>query len=222
MPSLTILAGPNGAGKTRNTDLLLTAGLLPTFPVDLDLLTNQAIDDLPHSFIGTDARLAKLVDRLFYNYCIDAIQNGKDFCYECNFRKDQLKYVGLFEEAGYELILVYFLLDSIGQSEQRVNYRVKHQNGRFVDLASITENFTQGLANLDNHYQDFNRVLIIDSSQDNYEKTIYPLNIQVDISQTGINCYTRDFPTVNLKAWLPKLAKLVSLNPENSELSFPS
>jgi len=212
MPSLTILAGPNGAGKTRNTDFLLSVGLLPTFPVDLDLLTNQAIDDLPHSIIGADARLAKLVDRLFYNYCIDAIQNGNDFCYECNFRRDQLKYVGLFEDAGYELILVYFLLDSIRQSEQRVSYRVKHQNGRFVDIGSITENFTQGLANLDNHYQDFNRVLIIDSSQDNYEKAIYPLNVQVDISNTCIKCYSNDFPSENLKALLPKLTQVVSHN----------
>jgi predicted ABC-type ATPase len=63
MPSLTILAGPNGAGKSRNTDLLLSEKLLPSFPVDLDLLVAQALNDLPHSFYGADLRLAKSVDK---------------------------------------------------------------------------------------------------------------------------------------------------------------
>jgi predicted ABC-type ATPase len=209
MPSLTILAGPNGAGKSRNTDLLLFENLLPSFPVDLDLLTAQAINDLPNSFYGADIRLAKSVDKLFYNYCIKAINGGTDFCYECNFRKDQLKYVGLFEEADYTLNLIFLLLNNPEQSAERVSYRVSHQNGRNVDLNSIQENFKQGLSNLDNHYQDFNRVLIIDCSQDDYENRGHSLNLQLDIEGDKVTCFNKDFPSKELSTFLPKITKLV-------------
>ena len=69
--------------------------------------------------------------------------------------------MGLFEEAGYSLNLIYCTLNSVEQSMQRVNYRAKNENGRIVDIISIQENFKQGLFNLDNHYQDFHRVLMI-------------------------------------------------------------
>lgn len=211
MPSLTILAGPNGAGKSRSTDLLLAVDLLPSFPVDLDLLVNQAIDDLPHSFYGAETRLLKGVDNLFKKYCEEAIREQRDFTYECNFRKDQLKYVGLFEEAGYEINLIYFLLNSIEQSKERVDYRVKHQNGRSVDILSIRENFIQGLANLDNHYQDFNRVIIVDNSEDNYENKDHSLNIQLDINGKLVSCFNDNFPSEPLRQYLPRLIELVSL-----------
>ena len=88
--------------------------------------------------------------------------------------KDQLKYVGLFEEAGYSLNLIFFLLKNPEQSSERVCFRVNHQNGRNVDFESIQENFKQGLSNLDNHFQDFHNVLIIDSSQDDYTNSGIP------------------------------------------------
>lgn len=209
MASLTILAGPNGAGKTRNTDQLLSLQLLPSLPVDLDLLVAQAIDDLPHSFYNADARLAKSVDKLFYSYCIEAIKSGSDFCYECNFRKDQLKYVGLFDEAGYEINVIYFILNSIEQSVERVNFRVTQEGGRSVDYNSIQINFTQGLTNLDNHFQDFNRVIVVDSSQDNYINPSHSLNIQLDIEGSKATCYNKEFPSQELKPFLPKISALV-------------
>jgi predicted ABC-type ATPase len=209
MASLTILAGPNGAGKTRNTDLLLSENLIPSFPVDLDLLVAQAIDDLPHSFYGADAWLAKSVDKLFYSYCLEAIATGSDFCYECNFRKDQLKYVGIFEDAGYDLNVIYFVLNNIDQSLERVKYRVNHQNGRNVDFLSIKENFLQGLSNLDNHFQDFNRVVIIDSSHDDYLNTGHPFNVQVDIEESKATCYNKEFPSMELKPFMPNISALI-------------
>ena len=209
MPSLTILAGPNGAGKTRNTDQLLLINLLPSIPIDLDLIGAQAIDNLPESFYGAELRLAKYVDKLFHSYCIEAIKIGTDFSYECNFRKDQLKYVSLFEEAGYKLNLIFFLLNSLDQSAQRVNFRVTYEGGRSVDSLSIKENFNQGLLNLDNHFQDFHRVIIVDSSQDNYIESNYNLNIQLDIEGTKVTCFNKNFPSKELRALLPKISELV-------------
>jgi predicted ABC-type ATPase len=209
MPSLTILAGPNGAGKSRNTDFLLAENLLPSFPVDLDLLVAQALNDLPYSFYGADIRLAKSVDKLFYSYCMKAIKAGLDFCYECNFRKDQLKYVGLFEEANYSLNLVFFLLNNTEQSAQRVSFRVNQQNGRNVDFESIQENFKQGLSNLDNHFQDFHRVLIIDGSQDDYTNIGHTLNVQLEIEGSKVTCFNKDFPSKEHRLFLPKISALV-------------
>jgi predicted ABC-type ATPase len=212
MPSLTILAGPNGAGKTRTTDLLLSLKYLSKIPVDLDLLVSQAIDDLPHSYYGADSRLDKSVDKLFLNYCIEAIKNNNDFCFECNFRKDQLKYAGLFEEAGYKLILLFFLLNSIDQSKQRVGFRYNNEGGKNVDIVSIQENFKQGLSNLDNNYQDFQQVIIIDNSQDNYSDTYHTLNVQLNIDGNNVTCYNKNFPSKEVMIFLPKISALVKKN----------
>lgn len=217
MPSLTILAGPNGAGKTRNTDFLLSENLLTALPIDLDLLVVQAHDDLSHSFYGADERLLKSVDRLFLNYCREAINSNVDFSYECNFRKDQLKYVGLFEEAGYSLNLIFCVLCSVEQSMKRVNYRANYEKGRNVDIKSIQENFKQGLDNLDNHYQDFHRVLIVDSSQDDYKNSGHPLNLQLDIQGDKVSCYNPNFPSDKLKPYLPKITSLIQQNLKNNQ-----
>jgi hypothetical protein len=36
------------------------------------MLINEAIDDLPYSMYGADARLARTADRLFLSYCKEA------------------------------------------------------------------------------------------------------------------------------------------------------
>lgn len=120
--------------------------------------------------------------------------------------------MGLFEEAGYSLNLIFFLLNNPEQSAERVSFRVKHQNGRNVDFESIHENFKQGLSNLDNHFQDFHNVLIIDSSQDDYTNIGHTLNIQIDIEGSKVTCFNKDFPPKNLKPFLPKISELVERN----------
>jgi len=210
MPVLTILAGPNGAGKTRNSDFLLQQHLIPCDPVDLDLLKEQAINNLPHSIYGVEQRLANTLDKFFKDYCVNAIKNKDDFCYECNFRRDQLIHVGLFEAAGYKLNLIYFTLNSIEQSQQRVKFRSEHQNGKNVDFKSIEENFCQGLQNLDNGYENFNHILIIDNSQDNYTlKNTNILNIQLSIEDGKFECFSDTFPSKDLITYLPNITKQI-------------
>ena len=120
-----------------------------------------------------------------------------------------LKYVGLFEEAGYDINVIYFILNSIDQSVERVNFRVNQEGGRSVDYNSIQENFSQGLINLDSHFQDFNRVIVVDSSQDNYNNSSNALNIQLDIQGNKVTCYNTEFPNKNLKPFMPKISALV-------------
>lgn len=207
MPTLSILAGPNGAGKTRCSDLLQKIGLLPVKPIDLDLLFNEAIASLPQSIYGADQRISKVIDKLFRDYCNDAIDKNLDFCYECNLRKDQLIHVSLFENAGYTLNLIYFTLNSIEQSQQRVNFRYYNENGRLVNIESIRENFIQGIHNLDNHYMDFDQVIIVDNSEDNYEDNLHNLNIKVIFQKPNIQRFAKDFPSQALEPYLPQIIK---------------
>lgn len=201
MPILTILAGPNGAGKTTLSDYLLSEGIIPTYPLNLDMLHDEALDELSYNFFGANRDVSKVTDRLFYTYCKDAIKNKKDFCYECNLRENQVKYVGNFVNAGYRIQLIYLLLNSIDLSQDRVNYRTKHQDGNFVNQETIKMNFVEGLTNLDNHFQDFDRVILFQNSDK-------PL-LQVDINKEKVKCFTSTFPSEELKAYLPKLSKKV-------------
>jgi len=69
--------------------------------------------------------------------------------------------------------------------------------------------FLNGLANLDNHFQDFHRVVIIDSSEDSYENFDSTLNVQINIRGLNVTCFNKNFPSSELKIYLPNIAKLV-------------
>ena len=88
-----------------------------------------------------------------------------DFAFECNLREEQVKYLSLFDEAGYEINLVYLWLDKIEISFNRVNYRVS-KGGHYVGKDSIIRNYNEGLKNLDKYFDNWNNVYIIDNSMD--------------------------------------------------------
>lgn len=203
MPIVTLLAGPNGAGKTRYSEFLVNKGLLPTKPLNLDLLREEAILELQYD-MAIDAKLPRKIDTLFLKCCENAILHKQNFCYECNFRTNQVKNVELFEKAGYTLHLVFFLLNTVQQSSNRVQYRVANQEGNPVGIESIHANFYEGLRNLDNHFQDFNRVLIIDNSVD-----LGNPSIQLEVHNQRITVHNFNFPSKELQPHLPKIAKLV-------------
>lgn len=201
MPSLTIIAGPNGAGKTR------ISGFFEQFRdnleniIDLDLLLQEATNEIPYSYYS--ANEWRQLDKLFKRYCEQAIEKKADFCYECNLRDDQVKNVGLFEEAGYQLNLIYLTLNSIEQSRSRVNYRVKHEKGRYVNDRDLRENFVRGIENLDNHYADFDSVIIIDNSID-FE---YQPKITFAYDKDGVYM-AENFPPQSLKQYFKNIEKL--------------
>ncbi len=201
MPALTILAGPSGAGKTRFSEFLKHKNFLSTCPVNLDLLREEVINDLSYDSYLDESKIGRRLDKCFEKLCKEAISEGSDFSYECNLRKDQVKYVKLFEESGYQLNLIYLTLRSIELSKSRIEKREANEKFPRIQEESILKNFHEGLKNLDDFYQDFNQIVIIDNSVDNSLP-----KVQVIISDGKVRLFNNKFPYEELSDYLPKIS----------------
>jgi predicted ABC-type ATPase len=211
MRTLTIVAGTNGAGKSYFSDYLKALKLFDatTEVVNIDGLEKR-IDEtkIPFDFLRYERERKKEIDRIFTELCRDAINHNRDFAYECNFRADQLKNVQLFDDAGYQLKLIFIWLDTMAISRSRVQRRVA-EGGHNVSKEDIVRNYNEGLHNLDTNYQFFNDVYIFDNSVD-IEATpsgeIFPLllHIQQGTIKHGVSQFlTREEITTKL----PNIAK---------------
>jgi predicted ABC-type ATPase len=170
VPTLTVLAGPNGAGKSYFSKFFLERGWITVTPVNIDALENFVdTTRLPHDCMRYGKVLETEVNNVFNQLVESAIQNKKDFAFECNLRVNQLKCVNCFDRAGYNIDIIYICLDSIELSKDRVQIRI-NEGGHFVGDNSIKENFKQGLANLDESIAGpdpcWNHLFLIDNSKD--------------------------------------------------------
>jgi predicted ABC-type ATPase len=163
-PIVTVIAGPNGAGKTSLQSLLRQASLVNCNVLNIDALAID-LDTIPNDPLRYPIELAKRTDKKFKELCERAILERIDFAFECNLREEQVKYLSLFDEAGYEINLVYLWLDKIEISFNRVNYRVS-KGGHYVGKDSIIRNYNEGLKNLDKYFDNWNNVYVIDNSMD--------------------------------------------------------
>lgn len=163
-PIVTVIAGPNGAGKTSLQSLLRQASLVNCNVLNIDALAID-LDTIPNDPLRYPIELAKRTDKKFKQLCEKAIEERIDFAFECNLREEQVKYLSLFDDAGYEINLVYLWLDKIEISFNRVNYRVS-KGGHYVGKESIIRNYNEGLKNLDKYFDSWNNVYVIDNSMD--------------------------------------------------------
>ena len=207
-PIVTVIAGPNGAGKTSLQSLLRQASLVNCNVLNIDALAID-LDTIPNDPLRYPIELAKRTDKKFKELCERAILERIDFAFECNLREEQVKYLSLFDEAGYEINLVYLWLDKIEISFNRVNYRVS-KGGHYVGKESIIRNYNEGLKNLDKYFDNWNNVYVIDNSMDITElneKANLPLilyihdgNILYVSNEISEETLESNFPTI-FKAW---------------------
>lgn len=203
-PTVTVVAGPNGAGKSSLQSLLRQARLVNCNIVNIDALEID-VDTLPNDMLRYEYEKSRRTDRKFKELCEEAISNHKDFSFECNLREEQVKYLQLFENAGYEINLVFIWLDCIETSYKRVEKRVAN-GGHAVGKESIRTNFYEGLKNLDEYFDGWNNVYIIDNSKDSslmndgdslpliiYIKDAKVLYVTKNISPDVL---ARDFPNI--------------------------
>jgi predicted ABC-type ATPase len=157
-PKLFVFAGPNGAGKSTLSAIMLPFGT-PVFDGDKEL------DLLRQEFPGIDSGdLYNAVNGHIFSSWKEEVQAKRmDCAFETNFRTtDVMNTVNEFKEKGYEAQLIYFGLDNIDASIERVKLRVE-MGGHNVTLENITANYNEGLKNLENHFRKFNNVLLVKS-----------------------------------------------------------
>jgi predicted ABC-type ATPase len=157
-PQLYFIAGPNGAGKSTFSKTLTPPGAL-IFDPDKELaLIEKKYANLPQHSISY------AFQQHFQDFADLALKKKQDFVIETNFRDNALLDTAeRFRTHGYDINMVYLVLNNIPESMARVSYRVDN-GGHFVDDDSIRINYTEGLINLDYFADRFDNLEIIDAS----------------------------------------------------------
>jgi len=211
-PTLTLLAGPNGAGKSYFSNFFVEAGFISTLPINIDALEERVDKSrLPDDALRFERKLKEEIDKVFNELCHEAIDNQRDFAFECNLRLGQLKCVSSFEKAGYRINIIYIWLDSIEISEQRVRVRVS-EGGHLVGLESIKINFYEGVNNFDLSVTEGNwdHVYLIDNSKDVKSKGD-PLSLLLEMNDHQIVHCSDNFFTSQRKKLLPSICNLLEM-----------
>ena|GEM_PF-3192043 len=175
--------------------------------VNIDALADSIDENkLPNDVLRYGKVRSQELDRIFTERCQEAINSVEDFSYECNLRIDQLKNVELFDNAGYELVLIYIWLDNVDISKRRVAKRVAN-GGHLVGEKSICENYTVGLENLNLSFLDWNELYIFDNSvdfQNSNETEGFPLLLHAKNKKIQY-CSDLIFQKENIESKLPEI-----------------
>ncbi|WEA01670.1 zeta toxin family protein [Mucilaginibacter sp. SJ] len=155
-PQLYVFAGPNGAGKSTLSASMLAPGT-PIFDGDKEIAL------LRQQFPTTDSgNLFEAVNgHIFSDWKNKAKKERIDCAFETNFRSaDVMNSVKEFKDQGYATRLIFFGLDNVEASIDRVKLRVLN-GGHEVSLDNIKANYESGLKNLERYYFAFDSVHIV-------------------------------------------------------------
>jgi predicted ABC-type ATPase len=141
MPQLFILAGCNGAGKTTTAKILLPQFLGGIEFVNADIIAAKLNPDFPESVAFQAGRI--MLER------VDVLLSEKSsFALETTLATKS--YVGLTKKAqslGYEVVLMYFWLESYDMALKRVAKRVR-EGGHFIPDEDVKRRYEGGIRNL--------------------------------------------------------------------------
>lgn len=158
-PRLFVVAGPNGSGKSLFSKEL-TDSDYEVF--DGDKHMTKLGKEFPET--GSEALWSHINDHLFHEAKQEAIKSSRNYAFETNFSAaDPMRSVMEFQEAGYEIHLIFMGLNSLEESMQRVAHRVRG-GGHMVSEASIKYNYEYGFKNLYKYFSHFDSVTLFDNS----------------------------------------------------------
>ncbi|WP_051287244.1 zeta toxin family protein [Algoriphagus mannitolivorans] len=158
-PKLWIIAGCNGAGKSSFSKAFFKGNLIP---FDYDQYFLKFYKKLQASDIQ-EKMAHNLAFEELQAQINQAILDKKDFCYETNFNSTPLHWPEKFKKNGYELHLIYFVLNSIEEAKRRVAIRVQN-GGHFVPDTEIQMRYYAGFKNLDDHFAWFDSIDVYNCS----------------------------------------------------------
>ncbi|MBE9586910.1 zeta toxin family protein [Mucilaginibacter sp. JRF] len=157
MPNLYIIAGCNGAGKTTASYTMLPEILNCKEFVNADNIAAGISPFNPES-------VALEAGRIMLKRIHELMRDNTDFAFETTLATRS--YTLLIKEAiekGYNIILVFFWLDSPAQAIRRVAKRVS-AGGHHIPDEVVTRRYYRGLYNLLNLYIPFcNKWMIVNT-----------------------------------------------------------
>lgn len=163
MPSLYIIAGPNGAGKTTASYAVLPQMLNCNEFVNADEIARGLSPFQPE-------KVAIEAGRIMVNRIDELIKQKTDFAFETTLApKSHINTINKAKENNYIVTLVFFWLNSVDLSIERVKMRVM-DGGHNIPENVIRRRFINGIYNLTGLYLslvDF--WLVIDNSTKPYK-----------------------------------------------------
>lgn len=160
MPKVYIIAGCNGAGKTTASYTILPEVLNCVEFINAD---NIAKGLSPFNVEGVAIEAA----RIMLIRIRELIEQSVDFAFETTLASKS--YVSLMKEAreaGYEIHLIFFWLNSVDMAKERVKQRVQ-KGGHNIPINVIERRYKAGIVNLNELYINFVDTWCIYDNSDN-------------------------------------------------------
>lgn len=158
-----MIAGCNGSGKSSYSKALVANGVIP-FDYDkyfLEFYNSLQQSDFQEE-MAHNLAFMKMEDQIDFS-----LNTKSDFSYETNFNSTPLFWPKKFKKNGFEIHLIYLLLDSVDEAKRRVAVRVQN-GGHFVPENEIRKRYFQGFENFNKCFRFFDYVDVFDCSR--YEK----------------------------------------------------
>ena len=124
---------------------------------------------------------------------LKAITEQKSYAFETNFSSSNpMETANEFRHAGYEIHLIFMGLNSIEESIQRVEHRVR-LGGHKVAEPSIRYNYEFGFKNLYKHFHEFDSVTLYDNAIADIAEPVIPREI-LYILHGQLHLEIKDYP----------------------------
>lgn len=181
MPELFVITGSNGAGKSTVGPSYFPEHLQDVF--DGDKLYLERRSELWKSGLRVQRELSEqashFVNLTFSSLVDTAVSKLADFAYEGHFSKDESwEVLHRFKESGYTLHLIFFGLDNLNISSDRVLIRAR-EGGHNIDPLTLRENYFGNLRQVNSRYNLFNTLKVIDTSELEHRDLVFILNGEI-------------------------------------------
>jgi len=158
-----IIAGPNGAGKTT-----LSYTILPEI-FDCDEFVNA--DEIARGISPLNPEKAGIrAGRLMLQRIKELMNQGESFAFETTLStKSYQGFIKQAKDLGYDITLLFLMLDSVELAIHRVQTRVS-EGGHNIPIQTIERRYFNGLVNFFKIYQPIvSKWILVDNSTENFE-----------------------------------------------------
>lgn len=205
MPELFVITGSNGAGKSTVGPSYFPEHLQDVF--DGDKLYLEKRTELWKTGLRVQRELneqvSDFVNLTFNTHVGNAISQSLDFAYEGHFSQDaSWEVLRRFKNAGYILPLLFFGLDHVEISSDRVLIRAK-EGGHHVDPLTLENNYYGNLRQVNKRYSLFDSLKIVDTSELEHKDLFFLLKGEV------VESLNKSSQPMWFVKHLPDLAKLI-------------